>query len=201
MIDINRLYQYSKDITVTTDPKPLYRKIVESAKEMLELDFSTLLLLSEDKSYLSVFHVYLPSAEKMAKLEKEKISPERKVISNKIMVVEDEPQILELIEDMLLKMGYQVLKASNGSKALEIFRNEKDDIKMAIIDMLMPGMDGRSLFKALKDVNPDLKVLISSGYDETTALKGLAPYRPEGYIQKPYRFKALKEKLREILKD
>ena len=149
----------------------------------------------------SVFHVYLPSAEAMAKKETERISPVKDTVGNKILVVEDEPQILELMQDMLLRMGYQVLKASDGEKALEIFRNEKDDIKMVIIDILMPGMDGRRLFKALKDVNPDIKVLISSGYDETTALEGMAPYRPEGYIQKPYRFSSLKEKLSEILKD
>lgn len=149
----------------------------------------------------SEFHIYLPSAETMAKEVKEKISSEKESKGNKILVVEDEPQILELMEDMLKRMGYQVLKASNGEKALEIFRNEKDDIKMAIIDILMPVMDGVKLLKALKAIKPDFKILVSSGYDETTALEEMAPYRPEGYIQKPYRFDALKDKLIEILKD
>jgi len=147
------------------------------------------------------FHIYLPCAEDTSYEDKAGIlQAEKKVLKDKILVVDDEEQILSLLEDMLTTIGHQVIAVNNGLDALNIFRNAKDTIKLAILDIQMPDIDGKRLFMEMKIIEPKLKVLISSGYDEKTALDEIGPYDPDGFIQKPYRRATLKEKIKEILK-
>jgi CheY-like chemotaxis protein len=100
---------------------------------------------------------------------------------------------------MLGQMGKRTLAAGSGAEALEIFKKEQNAIALAILDIQMPDMDGKTLFRRLKALKPELKVLISSGYDETTALEGLGADGPEGFIQKPYWINVLEEKVKELL--
>ncbi len=144
----------------------------------------------------TIFHIYLPCAEDKEKM----LQPGKKIRKDKILIVDDEEQILSLLEDMLTRMGHQVIAVNNGLDALKIFRKDKDTINLAILDIQMPDIDGKRLFMEMKMTDPEMKVLISSGYDEKTALDNMGPYTPEGFIQKPYRIATLKEKIKEILR-
>ena len=116
-----------------------------------------------------------------------------------ILVVDDDFQVLSLLREILALKGYRVLTAPSGREGLDILRENRETATLAILDIQMPDMSGERLFMEMKTVKPGLKVLISSGYDEKTALHLLGPYGPEGFIQKPYRSAALEGKVREIL--
>jgi CheY-like chemotaxis protein len=151
----------------------------------------------------TVFEIYLPAAGdtvREAGKDEGRDSAER-APGNKILVVDDEPQILRILEEMLTSMGYICLTADGGAEALEIFRKERGDISVAILDIQMPGMNGRELLRDLKTLKPDLKALISSGYDEATAREGIGEYGAVGFIQKPYHAEALKGKLQGLVAD
>jgi signal transduction histidine kinase/CheY-like chemotaxis protein len=148
----------------------------------------------------SVFHVYLPAAEAPVKESRAGIvQTKNTAMQNSILIVDDDPQIRALVESMLERMGKRTHAAGSGAEALEIFKREQNTIVLAILDIQMSGMDGKTLFRKLKELKPQLKVLISSGYDETAALEGLGADGPEGFIQKPYWINALEEKVKELL--
>ncbi|RPI36647.1 MAG: PAS domain-containing protein [Nitrospiraceae bacterium] len=143
----------------------------------------------------TVVHVYLPQAIEKAEVEK----TERTIGADTVLVADDEPDILELLKEMIVRMGFNVMTAVNGQTALDMFKQRKEAICMAILDIQMPDMDVKQIFVEMKQLNPDLKVLISSGYDQKTALSELGTCKPDGFIQKPYGFNALRKKIREIL--
>jgi PAS domain S-box-containing protein len=141
------------------------------------------------------FHIYLPCTQD---IEGHAISEKKaqKVAGQKtILIVDDEPEILSLLGEMLTIQGHEALQAQSGREALEIFRRERGRIDLAILDIQMPEMDGKRLFRELKSLDPGLKVLISSGYDETTAMTEMGSDNPDGFLQKPY----LSGKLRKML--
>ena len=139
-------------------------------------------------------HVYFPAAEGAAA---DKTEPETE--AETILVVDDEPEILSLLKEMMVRMGFDVLTAVSGHNALDIFKQGKDEIRAVILDIQMPDMDGKKVFTEMKQLKPDLKVLISSGYDQKSAFSELGSNEPDGFIQKPYGFTSLKKKIMEIL--
>lgn len=141
----------------------------------------------------SAFHIYLPRAAAGA------LKPPARGPRTKILVVDDEAQITSLLNEMLTHFGYDVVTAGSGAEALDIFRKDKDRISMAVLDIQMPGMSGKSLMMELKALKPELKVIISSGYDEKVALAGMDAISPNGFIKKPFRVELLEKRVREIL--
>ena len=81
-----------------------------------------------------------------------------------ILIVDDEEMILEVGVAIFNRLGYKVLPARGGEKALEIYRDQEDEIDLVILDMIMPDMSGEKLYEALKLINPKVKILLSSGY-------------------------------------
>lgn len=148
----------------------------------------------------TIFDIYLPCAKGLPEdIKPIAVQPLTETKAGTILIADDEPQILSLLTDILTRMGYKVLKAMDGIEAFEIFKKEKEKIKLAILDIQMPRMDGKRLFMEIKALNPDARVLISTGYDEKTASEGIGENQPDGFIQKPYRASVLREKVREIL--
>ena len=100
---------------------------------------------------------------------------------------------------ILQQLGYQILLAPSGLRALEIYRQEGDRIDLVILDMLMPGMGGAETFQELKGVDPKVRVLLSSGYSLDGEAQQVMAAGARGFIQKPYRLAALSHKVAEIL--
>ena len=82
-----------------------------------------------------------------------------------LLLVDDENMILGVGSEMLKELGYVVLIARNGKEAVEIYRTNQGKINMVILDMIMPGMGGGETYDKIKEINPNIKVFLTSGYD------------------------------------
>ena len=114
-------------------------------------------------------------------------------------MVDDEKMILDVGQEILEILGYEVLVATNGEAALELYRAHADKIDLVILDLIMPGMDGREIYTRLKEINPAARVLLSSGYSINGEAADIIEMGCDGFIQKPYNMGDLSTKVREIL--
>ena len=102
---------------------------------------------------------------------------------------------------MIEMMGFQVLEAADGHEAIEVFRENLDTIRVVVLDMTMPHMDGEECFHALHELKSDVPVILSSGYSEQEITERVAGLGVRGFIQKPYGFETMRAKIREALDD
>jgi CheY-like chemotaxis protein len=116
-----------------------------------------------------------------------------------ILVVDDEDYVLDACKAIVTQLGYRAVTARSGEQALEIFRKDKERIDLIILDMIMPGMDGLTAYEQLKKIDPDVKVLLSSGYSLTGAVKEILNKGCDEYIQKPYSLSQISRITRELL--
>ena len=96
-------------------------------------------------------------------------------------------------------MGYTVFKAQSGEKAVEMFNGNKDTFDLVILDIIMPDMGGGEVFDRIKEINPRVKVLLSSGYSIDGQATEIMKRGCDGFIQKPFKANELSETLNEIL--
>ena len=146
----------------------------------------------------STFKIFLPASRKSVE---KPISFSPDVVTGKgtIFLVDDEKAVLEVGSRMLEKLGYKTFKADTGAQALEIYREHEDKIDLTILDLIMPGMQGGEVFDNMKKINPDVKVLISSGYSIDGEAKRLMDCGCHGFIQKPFDLSTLSRKVGEIM--
>lgn len=116
-----------------------------------------------------------------------------------VLLVDDEDTIIDVIGMALKMIGYTVLVAKKGEEAIEIYRQHKEGIALVILDMLLPGMDGGKAFDLLKAINPQVKVLLSSGFSYNEEAAQIIARGCSGFIQKPFGIKELSQKIRELL--
>jgi CheY-like chemotaxis protein len=159
-----------------------------------------LITVSSQKGKGSNFTIYLPCSE--THLRKETASEDLVLKgSETILIVDDEEIVLDVGVEILKTLGYRVLSASSGDEALEIYRNRSDEIAMVILDMIMPEMSGGKVFDEIQALNPDVKVLLASGYSMNGQAAAILERGCKGFIQKPYTIKALSERIRNILEE
>jgi len=116
-----------------------------------------------------------------------------------ILLVDDEQIIVDVAKDMLEILGYQVLVAYNGREAVDVYTRQKDAIDLVIQDMVMPGMNGADVFRALKKINPKVKVILASGYIMNEQIATIMEQGCRAFMSKPFRLEDLSMKVREIL--
>ena len=116
-----------------------------------------------------------------------------------VLVVDDEDMALYVEILMLRRIGYNTLQASNSAEACQLYRNEKDHIDLVVLDMILPDENGATTYKVLKRINPDIKVLISTGYGTDENVQQILNDSQNGLIQKPFKFKEFTSKLETIL--
>jgi len=116
-----------------------------------------------------------------------------------ILYVDDDETVLEIGVKMLEILGCSVLEARNGLEAIQVFKKHREKVKLIILDMQMPIMDGEKAYFELKKINPDVKVLVATGYTENRSVKSLLSQGLDGYIQKPYTIHQLSEKIVQII--
>jgi CheY-like chemotaxis protein len=100
---------------------------------------------------------------------------------------------------MLSRMGYTVLEAEDGVKALEIFQQHQNEIRCVLSDLTMPRMDGWDTLAALRKLSPEIPVILSSGYDEAQVMADQHTERPNAFLGKPYQLKGLRETISRVL--
>jgi two-component system cell cycle sensor histidine kinase/response regulator CckA len=146
----------------------------------------------------TTFHLYLPVTHLPVAAER---NHAYRFISGTgtILLVDDEDGIRTVGKRMLARLGYEILLAENGHRALEIFRAHRDRIVLVILDMIMPGMGGRETYLQIKELDPQVKVLLCSGYSQDGEAQEIIAQGAQGFIQKPYRLEALSQKIAEVL--
>ncbi|MBW1730177.1 MAG: PAS domain S-box protein [Deltaproteobacteria bacterium] len=116
-----------------------------------------------------------------------------------ILLVDDEPSLLDICTFILTRAGYKVIQASDGSSALEIYRKKKDEISLIILDLIMPGIGGKQCLKKLLETNPEAKVIIVTGYSADESPGELLQLGARGFLQKPYEMNQIAQVVREVL--
>jgi len=111
--------------------------------------------------------------------------------TGKVLVVDDEATVLMVAQRILEHLGFEVLLAENGQQAIEIFKDNADAIKVVLLDLTMPHMGGEETFDAIRQIRPDVPVVLSSGYPEERAKAGFRGQELAGFVQKPYTVNAL----------
>ncbi|MBF0242868.1 MAG: response regulator [Desulfamplus sp.] len=123
-----------------------------------------------------------------------------KTVSNEtILIVEDEPSILDMATLMLKRLGYSVLGANSTKEAIRLAESHSDNINLLMTDVVMPEMDGRQLAKRLSQLNPNLRVLFMSGYTANVIAHHGVLDKGVNFIQKPFSMQELAQKLKESL--
>ena len=146
----------------------------------------------------TTFNIYLPASDKEIIKEKE-LPCELLKGTETVLFVDDEEMIREVGGALLGQLGYKVLSAGNGKEAVEVYSNNKDKIDMVVLDMIMPEMGGDKAYDKMKEINPDIKVLLSSGYSVNGDATKIMKRGCDGFIQKPFNMKQLSKSIREIL--
>ena len=116
-----------------------------------------------------------------------------------ILIADDEDSVRAVGKRMLEKIGFTVLSAADGRQALEVFNAHSDEIICVLLDLTMPHLNGEEAFREMRHIRKNIKVIITSGYNENDATQRFIGKGLAGFIQKPYSFSTLTEKMREVL--
>ena len=144
------------------------------------------------------FFIYLPGSERAA--EKEPATPQTITGgTEKILLVDDEELILDVNRQMLEQLGYSVVAATTGQAAVTAYKKRASETDLVILDLIMPDMNGGVVFRHLKEIDPNVNVLISSGYSIDDQAADLLEQGCKGFIQKPFSLDQLALKIREVM--
>jgi CheY-like chemotaxis protein len=158
------------------------------------------ILCESERDRGTVFKIYLPAVrnavqDAVGELEEEKPAGGAETI----LVVEDEETLRELASQVLRRMGYRVLAAENGEKALALYEENREEISVVLLDLIMPGMGGKRCLEELLKRNPLVKIVIASGYTGEDSRSVLLEKGARGFVAKPYDMKRVLRMIREVL--
>jgi PAS domain S-box-containing protein len=146
----------------------------------------------------TTFNIYLPASAR--KIPKEEDGPTTVLRGTEsVLLVDDEDMIIDVGQEILEEMGYKVFLARSGKEAIETYEKNKHKIDMVILDMIMPDMGGGEAYDRMKEVNPNVKVLLSSGYSIEGQASNILARGCNGFIQKPFSVKQLSHTIRQVL--
>ena len=150
------------------------------------------------KGHGTTFSIYLPASKRRVR---EAVGTPDKVVkgTETVLLADDEWVVRKASQDLLEAMGYQVLIARDGKEAIEIYKDRQDEIDIVLLDIIMPNMGGSETYQALKEMNPDVKVLLFSGYSINGEASEILEMGADAFIQKPFNMKELSGKIREVL--
>ncbi|MFA5159246.1 MAG: PAS domain S-box protein [Candidatus Omnitrophota bacterium] len=147
-----------------------------------------------EKPVGSVFRVFLPL------IEGEVLRPKEKPVAvsdgpqggGTVLLVEDTELVRNLGVRMLQRLGFTVLAAKDGLEGVAVFRDHRDEIRFVLSDLTMPRMDGWATIAALREIDPNVRIILASGYDEATVMSGDHAEQPQVFLAKPYSLEELR---------
>lgn len=165
------------------------------------LNHSGCIQVYSEKGNGTTFNIYLPASNKRVdRVMKTAVLPEDFLRGTEtILLVDDEEGIISVGEKLLKRLGYRTLPAKNGYQAMETVKKNMGKIDLIILDMIMPGLGGAETFNQLRKIDPEIKVLLSSGYSLNDQAARILEQGCNGFIQKPFHLKELSYKIRTIL--
>jgi PAS domain S-box-containing protein len=148
------------------------------------------ILVSSAPGKGSRFTVLFPAAQRAAE---QSLEPAETALtgSETVLVVDDEAVVRQMARLTLERYGYRVLLAADGAEAVDVVKRHPSEIALTLLDLSMAGMSGEEALPALRRIRPDIRVVVSSGYSETEAMRLFGGARVSGFIQKPYTVKEL----------
>jgi PAS domain S-box-containing protein len=150
----------------------------------------------------SAFMFFLP-AKRTRGVERLKKAEEKPAIINgkgTILLVDDEEGVVEVCSDMVETLGYHIKAVSSGKEAIDVITSGKDRIDLVILDLVMPSMSGQQAFEKIRAIDPDIKIIVSSGYSREEEIEKMMQKGCDGYILKPFDMATLSRKLDGVLK-
>ncbi len=147
----------------------------------------------------TVFKVYLPAVKTT---EAQKVDEQLELLTGHgelILVVDDEAMVRQITSSILETHGYRVLTVNDGKEAIKVYKQNREKIKAVLMDMMMPVMDGQACIRALRKVNPDIKVIAVSGLAEKEKLAKVAVTHVKAFLPKPYVAKKLLRTIHEVI--
>ena len=121
------------------------------------------------------------------------------VRSRRVLLVDDEEMVLEVGKAILQRLGHEVLTAESGEEALDQFVRHRESICCVVLDLTMPGMDGKETFEKLRALNSELPIIIASGLSADQVTGQFGDIQPTSVIQKPYQVADLSAKIQGII--
>jgi len=156
--------------------------------------------VDSEPGYGTIVKIYLPAAQAQVQ-EPEKTKTERIKGTGTILIIEDEEMVMTVCRAILEGLGYQVLEAKTGQEAINAVETFDGDIDLAMLDILLPDMNGNAVYPFLMEARPNLKVIVMSGYSSDGAAKKILNAGAQDFLQKPFSIAVLSEKLKKVLKD
>jgi PAS domain S-box-containing protein len=152
----------------------------------------------------TTFSIYLPvkrsgSTEKPGEIRESEQDPPKPRKRGAILLVDDEQAVLKVATEILRKLDFNVLAAESGDQALRMFEENRKDIVLVILDIVMPGMGGSEVFLKLRELSPEVKVLLCSGYSIQGEADRLIGLGASGFIQKPFSLQSLAQSVDDLL--
>jgi signal transduction histidine kinase/CheY-like chemotaxis protein len=143
--------------------------------------------LNSSKENGTSFTLYFPLISHQKEEREEAVAPSPDARKHGILVVDDEEVVRGFLTGVLAAEGFMALAAKDGAEAVSIFESRRSTIDLVILDMIMPGMKGEEVLLRLREIAPDVKVVISSGYMSEEQRDKLREYVVDGFLDKPYR--------------
>jgi len=152
------------------------------------------------KNQGTTFTIYLLASKSEVSGQKSEISEDVRHGDETVLLVDDEDVIIKVSLEILNILGYQVLTARSGKEALKVYKKNKDKIDLIILDMIMPDMGGGKTYDRIKEINPGIKVLLSSGYSIEGQATEILKRGCNGFIQKPFNISELSQIIKKVLR-
>lgn len=148
----------------------------------------------------SVFTVLLPAAKDQAATQRAVGTRSETLLgSGRILVVDDEEIVREILSDMLRRLGYEVIEAETGAEAVDVYGSQHEQIDAVILDLMMPGMSGGETYDVLRAIDPSVKALLSTGHSPDGVTQALLERGVKGLVPKPYGLNELARALNDAL--
>jgi CheY-like chemotaxis protein/two-component sensor histidine kinase len=148
----------------------------------------------------TTFKLLFPASRKEEQRRFEKVSEQAAPKgTGTVLVIDDEEIVRRTAQATLERFGYEVVVAEDGRQGLDAFRRLADRVDVILLDMTMPVMSGEETFRELRIIRPDIKVILSSGYNEVEAIRHFTGKGLAGFVQKPYTSARLAEAVRSVL--
>ena len=147
----------------------------------------------------ATFKIYFPATEEVPEEQYSEKKEPPKGHGETVLIVDDEPNITELASRILAETNYVVIAASNGKDALGLYEKHHEAIRLVILDLIMPGIDGKHCLQELRNMDPNVRVLIASGENRQGMAEELKDSGAKDFIGKPFDIPQLLYKIREII--
>lgn len=120
-------------------------------------------------------------------------------MTHTVLIVENEVFVLDAMEEILATGGFKSICVRNGKHGVDTYQERVSEIDLVILDMNLPGMAGPEVYQVMQGVNPNVKVIVSSGYDESDVIERFGEPRPTSILKKPFNAQMLLEQVQSVL--